>query len=181
MKSFLWLLMLFPIGVWPQKAMAHGITVNYSIEPTIQLQAEYESGQPIADAQVLVYAPNNSQEPWLTGMANDQGQFEFRPDRAQPGPWTIQIQQAGRGDTLTIDLTGDSEVATVLVGNSGLTNVQKGVMGGAIVWGCVGTALFFRAKQLQPQPQPKTNPNQANPNQANPNQANPSQANEPQP
>jgi hypothetical protein len=36
-------------------------------------------------------------------------------------------------------------------GGSGYTPLQYALMGGAVVWGCVGTALYFSGKRTPPQ------------------------------
>ena len=118
---------------------AHGAKISYTIAPTIHLVAEFDSGEPMANAQVTVYAPADPATPWLTGETDDQGRFSFVPDAAQPGTWDVQVRTAGHGDIVHIPL-GEG---AALSGTTGYTTPQIVLMAASVVWGFVGTALFF--------------------------------------
>ncbi len=167
---------------------AHGIKITPEINQAISLQAEYESGLPMQQAQVIVYAPNQPNKPWMQGMTNQDGKFIFIPDGKLSGNWQIKVSQAGHGNiinipyfptqviaekstviennltnNLTNDLTNSSTnninnnqsnnrannslTSNILTNNtqisSGNYQLQKSLMIASIVWGCVGTALFF--------------------------------------
>ncbi|MGL5508101.1 MAG: hypothetical protein ACRDB1_00660, partial [Microcoleaceae cyanobacterium] len=142
------------------------------INQAISLQAEYESGLPMQQAQVIVYAPNQPNKPWMQGMTNNEGKFIFIPDNKLSGNWQIKVSQAGHGNIINVPYFSSKIVAeksTVISNNSNnnltnnLTNnqlinntptnnsqilsenyqIQKSLMIASIVWGCVGTALFF--------------------------------------
>lgn len=134
----------------PAPLQAHGVTVEHTLEQTLTLSltATYASGEPMAGAQVLVYAPDNPTTPWQTGTCDDAGRYEFAPDPTRPGTWEIQVRQAGHGDTIYVEVgnaTTAPATAALLPSGSALpyTPLQMLLMGGAIVWGCIGTALFF--------------------------------------
>ena len=118
---------------------AHGAKISYTIDPTIHLVAEFDSGEPMANAQVMVYGPADPATPWLTGETDDEGRFSFVPDPAQPGTWDVQVRAAGHGDIVHIPL-GEG---AALSGTTGYTTPQIVLMGASVVWGFVGTALFF--------------------------------------
>ncbi|MFQ3616317.1 MAG: carboxypeptidase-like regulatory domain-containing protein [Cyanobacteriota bacterium] len=146
-------------------AHAHGVDITYQETRAIALEARYDGGQPMSGAQVAVFSPADPQTPWLRGTADESGRFIFSPDPAQPGNWEVQVRQAGHGEILVIPVggeaaadTGDatsaaessapatSPPATGSLGSrSGgrLTPLQRLIMAASVIWGCVGTALFF--------------------------------------
>lgn len=144
---------------------AHGVNITYQETQAIALEARYEGGQPMSGAQVAVFSPADPKTPWLRGTADESGRFIFSPDPAQPGNWEVQVRQAGHGEILiipvgnagttgTANAVGAAESAapasTSLATGSplsragdGLRPLQKLVMAASVIWGCVGTALFF--------------------------------------
>ncbi|NJK81724.1 MAG: carboxypeptidase regulatory-like domain-containing protein, partial [Chloroflexaceae bacterium] len=137
-------LLLMPAGA----SYAHGVSVEHTLETVIALAATYDSGEPMAGAQVTVYAPNDPTTAWHTGTCDEMGRYRFAPDPALPGTWTIQVRQAGHGKTIYVEVGSSTTPATsaalVQVGSAApYTLLQLIVMGGTVVWGCIGTALFF--------------------------------------
>lgn len=164
-----------PCG-WLPKALAHGVAIEYQPTQAYRIQAAYDTGAPMVNAQVAIYAPDDPAKPWLTGTTDGQGQFMFSP--STPGNWEVQVRQAGHGDILVIPVSdsqagaaGDTatdaaedaakdsakDAAEDMRGTNAVTSslnsytpLQKGLMMGAVVWGCVGTALFFaKGKRLE--------------------------------
>lgn len=141
--------------------LAHGAHITYQPTESIQIQARYDSGEPMQGAQVMVYAPDNLSEPWTQGTTDDQGYFLFAPDPSQPGTWEVTVRQAGHGDIVAIPVGSDPAVAANAQGSAPsadgvgvepgaiapqtaeLSPVQQGITIGAVIWGFVGTALFF--------------------------------------
>ncbi|NEQ50858.1 MAG: carboxypeptidase regulatory-like domain-containing protein [Leptolyngbya sp. SIO3F4] len=119
-------------------AWAHGTTAT--VEHTIKVRVNYETGQPLADAQVSVYSPAEPDTPWTTGMTNASGVFEFIPTPAEPGNWEVVVRKAGHGEVVTIPIGTDSGA---LASGETLSSGQKLLIGAVVVWGCLGTALFF--------------------------------------
>jgi nickel transport protein len=124
-------------------AWSHGANLDYHLAPSVEIQAHYDSGEPMVKAQVAVFAPADSANPWQTGITDDQGGFRFQPDPTQPGNWEVQVRQAGHGDVVVIplkaegtDLSQEPEGATLSLG-------QRLTMIGLGLWGCLGTGLFF--------------------------------------
>jgi nickel transport protein len=143
-------------GVSP--ALAHGVVLNYRPTNSVELEAVFDNGEPMADAQVLIYSPENPTEPWAEGRTDDQGVFLFTPDPALPGTWEVTVRQAGHGgvvtipveDTATADASEGSEAVAAVapapsetVAAAGPSPIQQGVMVGSVIWGFIGTALFF--------------------------------------
>lgn len=137
-------------------ANAHGVTVQHQIAmtQTIEINAAYDSGEPMANAQITVYAPDDPATPWLQGMADERGRFLFVPDRSQVGSWDVKVRKAGHGDIISIPLVEEKPISETVEPSSQLTTVtskasssystlQKWLMAASTIWGFVGTALFF--------------------------------------
>ena len=140
--------LLFMLG-WQTATHAHGAVLDYTSVSAVQLTATYDNGEPMQDAQVNVYAPNNPSDPWLTGKTNEQGQFVFTPSAEQSGNWEVQVRQAGHGDIVNIPVNtnaeGSVQIADAIAKRTGssYSTPQLVLMGAAGIWGFVGTALFF--------------------------------------
>ncbi|NEO32512.1 MAG: carboxypeptidase regulatory-like domain-containing protein [Symploca sp. SIO3C6] len=146
-------LILVSIFNWPIRATAHGVKIEAKNTQAIEIYAQYDNGEPMSNTQVTVYAPQNPATPWLQGTSDESGKFVFVPDSLQPGNWAVQVRKAGHGNIINITL-GEEAVevnsrevnnnfATSNNSNSSYTAPQKVLMGAAIIWGFVGTALFF--------------------------------------
>jgi nickel transport protein len=142
---------------WALPAIAHGVTVEHRQVSSVEINARFETGEPMANAQVLIYAPDNPTEPWQQGTTDDQGQFSFAPDPTQPGSWEVMVRQAGHGVVTTIPVEDPSsensasdpgteakvEPNSLISPSTGLSPVQQGITIGSVIWGFIGTALFF--------------------------------------
>jgi nickel transport protein len=129
----------------PLKVAAHGVQISSVMVSGVEIKALYDSGQPMAGGQVNVYAPDDPLEPWLTGICDEQGKFFFIPDYSKPGLWEVQVRLAGHGDLVRIEITGSEEA--IATGTTGLSSLQKAVMALTVIWGAVGTALFFSRRR----------------------------------
>ena len=74
------------LGLPVTTAYAHGARIEYTVDVEIEIVASYDSGEPMAGAQVVVYAPDNPSSPWLTGVCDDEGRFSFVPAMG----WTLK-------------------------------------------------------------------------------------------
>ena len=130
--------------VLPIKALAHGAKIEYTVNMAIELVATYDNGEPMAGAQVVVYAPDDPTTPWLSGVCDNEGRFSFTPDTSKPGMWDIQVRQAGHGDIVHIPIGKD----TLVTGSTGgYTVLQIVLMAACVFWGSVGTALYFSRRR----------------------------------
>ncbi len=134
----------------PPQALAHSSSVEFTIQPTVELRAVYESDRPMDNAQVTIYSPEDPATPWQTGTTDAQGYFSFSPD--QPGNWDVKVRQAGHGNLITIPIDTEGEVVTMVAeaGVAVYSPLQKTMMAIATVWGFIGTALFFTRKPADP-------------------------------
>jgi nickel transport protein len=110
------------------------------------LQASYDDGKPMIDAQVVVYAPSEPSKPWLKGKTDAQGKFVFTPDSSLVGNWEVKVRRAGHGDIITIPV-GQTLALGQISSAADYTPLQKMLMSLSTVWGFVGTALFFAQKK----------------------------------
>ncbi|MGD9117139.1 MAG: carboxypeptidase-like regulatory domain-containing protein [Dehalococcoidia bacterium] len=130
--------------VLPAQALAHGVNIEYSSDVEITIVAKYDSGSPMAGAQVAVYAPDDPTTPWLTGVCDDEGVFSFTPDSSKPGTWDVQVRLAGHGGIVHIPV---GEGAASSGGVGGYSWLQIAIMAACVIWGSVGTALYFRRRR----------------------------------
>lgn len=88
-------------------AWGHAVQTDYFVdlfaaELSLELTATYSSGEPMQEAQVLVYAPNEQATPWLTSETDASGNFTFEPDESLPGEWRIEFKKEGHQDMLLV-------------------------------------------------------------------------------
>lgn len=136
------LALLIAVGL-PTAASAHGAKIEYTIDLAIEIQASYDTGDPMAGGQVTVYAPDDPSTPWLAGVCDEEGRFVFTPDSSKPGTWDVQVRHSGHGDMIHIPIGED----VALTGTTGYTTLQIVLMGACVVWGLAGTALFFSRRR----------------------------------
>lgn len=151
------------IGYAPQ-ILAHSSNITYQKIEVMQVTAKYDNDQPMMNAQVVIYAPNNPSKIWGKGSTDEQGQFLFNPDRKITGNWTVKVRVAGHGQIITIPIKESSLIdnneeesqqnKNSVMSQSNFTKLQtnetnplqKLVIAVTGVWGFVGTALFFSRK-----------------------------------
>ncbi|MCM1984276.1 carboxypeptidase regulatory-like domain-containing protein [Lyngbya confervoides] len=123
---------------------AHGAKLQTRTRLTVEVQATYDSGDPMKAAQVQVYSPQNPDSPYLKGTTDSQGVYRFVPPES--GNWEVAVRQAGHGDITVIPV--DLETSTVVDPSTDQLIVwQRMIIIGSVIWGCVGTALYFRRRQ----------------------------------
>ncbi len=130
------------IALAAPQVLAHGARIQSRLTQTVEVQAEYDSGEPMKNAQVQVFSPANPQSPILKGKTDEAGRFSFAPEG--PGNWEVSVRQAGHGAIAVIPVQVEAAAPSAAVSTNPLTPVQHGLMLGAVTWGCVGTALYFR-------------------------------------
>lgn len=129
-------------------ALAHGTEIGLNEVAAVEIDARFDNGDPMAEAQVTVYAPTDRATPWLTGLADANGHFVFVPDRALSGQWDIQLRTAGHGDWVYLDVA-EGDITELRGSGGGLTIPQIVLMSAAVIWGFVGTALYFMGNRKE--------------------------------
>ncbi|AUC60911.1 ECF-type Co2+/Ni2+ uptake system [Cyanobacterium sp. HL-69] len=164
LKKLLWFssALIISITTTPLKTFAHGVVVEYEKLKTISVVAQYDTGEPMSNAQIIVHAPNNADKPYLRGVADEDGNFSFTPDENIAGNWTVRVTTAGHGSIINIPMEFDTSTAmsgdnsinsddntksrqnsSQTQGQSSPNTAQRLLMAVSGVWGFVGTALFF--------------------------------------
>ena len=133
--------LLITLGI-TATAFAHGAKIEYKIGLTVEILAAYDSGEPMAGAQVAIYTPDNPSTPWMTGSCDEEGHFAFTPDTSKPGTWDVQVRQAGHGDIIHLPI-GEN---MALSGATGYTTLQ--VENRLVVRGCHPVFLLIGAAVL---------------------------------
>jgi nickel transport protein len=124
--------------------MAHGVSINAQMTFGVEVQASYDEGQPLALAQVQVFSPTNAETALFTGQTDKEGRYQFIPTGS--GNWEILVRQSGHGESLTvpIDLGGEPLPSLASSGSDNLS--QRLITLGSVIWGCIGTALYFKGR-----------------------------------
>jgi nickel transport protein len=128
--------------VMPLTAYAHGAHIDYSINASVEIVARYDTGEPMAGAQVTVYAPGDPATPHSSGICDEAGRFIFVPDR--DGTWDVQVRLSGHGDMVHIPV---GEGMTTGGGGGGYSALQIVIMALCVIWGLIGTALYIRRRK----------------------------------
>lgn len=171
MKQILLPMVIFATLSLPIKTLAHGTKISYENTEAVVINAVYDTGEPMGKAQISVYTPDNPSQPWLTGTTDDRGRFLFQPDSTKSGKWEVKVRHLGHGGVVRVPVTStaqtqeiqdtqetrqpqqkttpDPSTAAQVVSvskdsdNLEYTPIQRGLMIASVIWGCVGTALFF--------------------------------------
>lgn len=145
-------------ALWVHSAaptQAHGAKIEV-LPQAIEIVATFDTGEPMDNAQVSVYAPDMPDTPWQTGQTDSEGRFLFTPDTGIAGGlWEVTVRKAGHGQTTSFSLDEDvnSRATTTSTAQSA---VQKWVSIAAVIWGFIGTALFFSKKAHKGDGHPKS-------------------------
>jgi nickel transport protein len=157
-KPFILLISLLSM-VSTGSVLAHGFSVDMAVNgKVVILKASYSSSQPLVDASVFIYSPNEPDNEWQKGRTDKTGHFAFLPD--VQGEWTVVIDdQKGHKKTTTIVFTPDLPEKSETTEESfnkahepagkGLNTSHKIVIGLALLIGITG--LFYGLKVRQEQ------------------------------
>lgn len=139
--------------------LAHGANIKHQQTPAIVIKAAFDDGTPMANAQAIIYSPEDPANPWLKGTTDSEGKFTFVPESQVSGNWDVKVRQAGHGDIASISLEQENSAsdtnpnttenkAGMRANLEEILPLQKFLMISTTVWGFIGTALFFaRNKQ----------------------------------
>lgn len=133
------------LGSLGESAIAHGLSLQSQVKSSIEVIATFEDGTPLKQAQIKVYKPNQPESVAFSGTTDDQGVFQFTPDIS--GNWDIFVRQAGHGSDLSLPVSlGDQGQIQLANNSNGQTLPQRIITIGAVIWGCIGTALYFKGR-----------------------------------
>ncbi len=125
--------------------LGHGARVVWEVQgDSVHISAAFDDGLPMDGAQVTVFSAAEPSAPYISGMTDENGEFAFLPDIEQSLSWDVQVRKAGHGDMVHFSLAEESED---FIEQRGLTTLQIILMSACVVWGFIGTALFFASKR----------------------------------
>lgn len=170
-KLLMPLALLAVLGL-PTKAVAHLIETDYllpsfeaasdqdapsleadSSDSSIKFTSKFTTGEPFKNGKITIYAPGNDEKPWLVSEMNENGEFEFEPDRSIEGDWTIEIGEGGHWDSWTVPVKAKGKSVTygeISDASSQFPEVpsQLLVIGAACLSGGVGSVLLRRKRSM---------------------------------
>lgn len=146
MRCNLALLFALVVGIIASADVAHSHAAVLDAEAAqaIRLHARYDTGAPMAHAQVIIYAPDDSEQAWGLGVADRDGRYEFIPDDIA-GRWLVQVRHAGHGVSAHVEIGEDAPV--LITFSAPDTLVQRALMVALVAWGALGTALYARSRK----------------------------------
>ncbi len=95
MKSWILIVFIVVLAVYPLKSMAHGVRGKVASGGVI-VKAEYTTGESMSYAKVEITAPDKK-IPFQIGRTDRNGRFCFYPDT--PGKWKVVVED-GMGHRL---------------------------------------------------------------------------------
>ncbi|MEM9136676.1 MAG: hypothetical protein AAGB01_04940 [Cyanobacteria bacterium P01_F01_bin.42] len=92
------------LGVMAGPALSHGVQTDYLLSPKdgLALDVTFSTGEPMAEAPVKIYSPDNLDTPWFEGKTDEDGKFNFQPDKSMEGEWTVEIGELSHADILSV-------------------------------------------------------------------------------
>lgn len=91
-------------------AWGHAVQTDYLfdlITAELEFTATFSTGEPMEEATVEIYAPNDSDTPWRTTTTDANGTFSFLPDESIQGEWRVEIGSDGHQDILLVPVGED--------------------------------------------------------------------------
>ncbi|MCC5973316.1 MAG: carboxypeptidase regulatory-like domain-containing protein [Rubellimicrobium sp.] len=127
-------------------AAAHAALVTAEPVEALRITARYDTGEPMAGAQVTIYAPDDPATAWARGETDAGGRFDLVLPTEPEGAWAVQVRQAGHGAMIHVARgSAEGEAALVVTAGTAVPHLlQRAVMVALVLWGALGTALFFR-------------------------------------
>lgn len=126
-------------------AYSHGTKYEIVKSGKIGIKAMFDTGEAMSNADVLVFPPGAATFS-VTEKSDEKGVFYITPDK--PGTWTLQVRDnTGHGMRINLEIDESLSVKEDSQTGSGLNTVQKVIMALCVVWGAMGTALYFKGKR----------------------------------
>ncbi len=131
------LVLTVEVGAW-----AHGLEYEVSTREAFAVRLFYSDGEMMSYAPYKIFLPDG-ESVFQNGLTDKNGMVIFSPD--SPGEWRVQANDdLGHGARVTVNVGGDMKRPGVAAGS--LSALQKVLMALCVVWGAIGTALFYRRR-----------------------------------
>lgn len=130
---------------FPAQAFAHQVETFYFMKDELEFQSTFSTGEPFVGATVEIYAPNNSEEPWLVLTTDEEGRFAFLPDESIQGDWEVSIEEGGHADYWTVPVGENGILYDQISLENNLDNHYAGAPAVVPIFLAVGTGGFTLA------------------------------------
>ncbi len=138
---------LFLLGCFLAAAV-HAHDLDLSVEyaqPAVVVHALYGGAEPVTDADVSIFSPENPDSPYQTGITDIAGLFAFVPSGA--GQWRVVIDD-GFGHRAEQEIAVDWSAASSDAAPSGArSTADKAVLGVSIIFGLTGLLLWSQSRR----------------------------------
>jgi nickel transport protein len=94
-------------SVWAHAAQTDYFIDLFAAKLELQFVATFSTGEPMANATVQVFAPDNAETPWQEATTDAAGQFTFVPDESLVGDWRIDFKQEGHEAIRIVPVTAE--------------------------------------------------------------------------
>jgi nickel transport protein len=142
-----WLLLGGASAAWAHAAQTDYFVDLFAAELQLEFTASYSTGEPMAEADVIVYAPGDRETPWEESATDEAGHYTFKPDAELVGDWRIEFEKDGHEDIRIVPVD-DLGIDYQNISHGGNTDFHlwahlrqglalfsaAGVGAGAIVW-----------------------------------------------
>lgn len=125
---------------------AHDLTlrVEYA-QPAVLLYAVYGGSEPVTDAAVSIFSPQNPDSPYQTGVTDLAGVFAFAP--AGAGQWRVVVDD-GYGHRAEQSVPVDwAATASAGAASGARSTADKAILGVSIIFGLTGALLWFQSRR----------------------------------
>ena len=141
----IFLALIFLLLILNTRLIAHETHKHVFFEGMVGIKAYFSLDEPLAQTSVLIFAPDQTEATFETST-DHKGVVCIAPDR--PGIWIVQVRGAG-GHGVRVDVKVDESMiitASPEQSSGELSFLQKALIILCVVWGLVGTALFFKTR-----------------------------------
>ncbi len=146
MKRLLLALLITFFVVAP--AAAHGTAITYTATgATVAMVALFDDKEPMAEAQVIVYAPNDPETVYLRGTTDEEGRFSFDIDTDISGTWDVTVRVASHGEIIRIPVTDSGDI---LPQGGRVAAIPRSLLAIVVIALLGGVALYFSRTQKKP-------------------------------
>jgi len=144
MKRILYFLVLYFFCI-TGLGLAHGVAYQVSTDSSIIIKVEYDDGDAMSYADVLIYSPDDKKVEYQNGRTDKNGVFAFVPDK--PGVWKVEVDD-GMGHGLVTEVTVEKGMS-VDVEHHGHSQKDNIIAALGIIIGVAGFLFYWKAKNKQ--------------------------------
>jgi len=127
----------------PSLCLGHGVeTETFAVGTGVK--ARYSDESPMAYCDVAIFAPDDAEQEYQTGITDRNGCFAFVPDTS--GVWRVTVDD-GMGHLATVEVAVDSLQATGTGGHHADDRVSSALVGVSLIFGLFGIWALLRGSR----------------------------------